>query len=151
MEKIIFETTIGNICIEFVDGYAITIYSSNDPVTTAPKSPKAKKAEKELVEFFIGIRKTFTMEYKIEGSDFKKNVLTTLTTIPYGKTISYEKLAILSGYPKAVRAVGTVMKHNPLPFIIPCHRVIRKTGDVGNYGGGKEMKRYLIDMEQSRL
>ncbi len=148
MEKIIFETAIGKIYMEFVDGYAKTLYSSDAPITTSPKSPEAKKAEKELGEFFKGIRKDFTIKYKIEGSDFKKKVLSTLGTISYGQTVSYEELAILSGYPKAVRAVGTVMKHNPLPFILPCHRVIRKTGDVGNYGGGREMKRYLIDMEQ---
>lgn len=148
MKKIIFETAIGKIYMEFVDGYAITLYSSDDPLTLEPKSLEAKKAEKEIREYFQGTRKVFTIKYKIDGSQFKRKVLGALATIPYGKTVSYEELAILSGYPKAVRAVGTVMKHNPLPFVLPCHRVIRKTGDLGNYGGGKEMKQYLIDMEQ---
>ncbi len=151
MEKIIFETAIGNIYMEFEDGFAKTISLSNDHVSSTSKSLEAKKAEIELIEYFKGTRKSFTIKYKIEGSDFTKKVLSTLATIPYGITVSYEELATLSGNPKAVRAVGSVMKHNPLPFIIPCHRVIRKTGDIGNYGGGKELKRHLLDLEQCGL
>lgn len=75
-------------------------------------------------------------------------VLRTISMIPYGETWSYKQLAIASGYPKAIRAVGSVCRKNKLPLIIPCHRVIRSDGSYGQYVFGSELKKQLIEFER---
>ncbi|WGS65902.1 methylated-DNA--[protein]-cysteine S-methyltransferase [Marinitoga aeolica] len=80
-------------------------------------------------------------------NEFEKKVLTTLKSIKFGNVVSYKGLAILSGYPNAARAVGTVMAKNRLPLIFPCHRVIKSDGKIGNYGGGSHWKKYFLELE----
>jgi len=82
---------------------------------------------------------------------FQKKVLKTLLKVPAGKVRSYSRLARQAGFPKAARAVGSVMANNPIPFIIPCHRIIPASGGVGNYGFGKELKRKLLAREGVEL
>lgn len=106
------------------------------------------ETRKQIEEYFSGKRTEFDFPFEIEGTDFRKEVLLTMKNIPYGKTWSYSDLAIGSGHPKAVRAVGTVCKNNPLPLIIPCHRVIQKSGDIGYFNGGVEMKKSLLKIEK---
>jgi methylated-DNA-[protein]-cysteine S-methyltransferase len=81
---------------------------------------------------------------------FRKDVYFTLFNTKRGETLSYGELAMISGYPRAARAVGTAMKNNPFPFVIPCHRVIKSDGSLGGFFGAEDMKRKLIDMENSR-
>ena len=81
-------------------------------------------------------------------TNFYKKVLTTLIKVPFGKTVSYSQLAKMSGYPKAQRAVGTVMSKNPFPILIPCHRVIRSDGRIGEFALGKDMKIKLLEHEE---
>lgn len=78
---------------------------------------------------------------------FQKKVLKTLQKIPAGKVQSYSRLARLAGFPKAARAVGSVMANNPIPFILPCHRIVPASGGVGNYGFGKKLKQELLARE----
>jgi len=106
------------------------------------------ETRKQIEEYFAGKRTEFDFPFEIEGTDFRKEVLLTMKNIPYGKTWSYSELAINSGHSKAVRAVGTVCKNNPLPLIIPCHRVIKKSGDVGYFNGGVQMKKSLLKIEK---
>ncbi len=106
------------------------------------------ETRKQIEEYFAGKRTEFDFPFEIEGTDFRKEVLLTMKNIPYGKTWSYSELAINSGHSKAVRAVGTVCKNNPLPLIIPCHRVIQKSGDIGYFNGGVEMKKSLLKIEK---
>jgi methylated-DNA-[protein]-cysteine S-methyltransferase len=80
---------------------------------------------------------------------FRKDVYFTLFKTKRGETLSYGELASRSGYPRAARAVGTAMKNNPFPFVIPCHRVIKSDGSLGGFFGAEEMKRKLIEMERS--
>jgi O-6-methylguanine DNA methyltransferase len=75
-------------------------------------------------------------------------VLEEVSKIPFGKTLTYKQVARKVGHPNAYRAVGTVLKKNPYPLIIPCHRVIKSDGDIGKYALGKELKRELIDFEK---
>jgi len=82
---------------------------------------------------------------------FTSAVLRTCRSIPHGHTMSYRQLAKEAGSPLATRAVGNVMARNPVPLVVPCHRVIRSHGDLGNYGGGIEMKRWLLEREGFRL
>jgi len=80
---------------------------------------------------------------------FRKDVYLSLFKTKRGETLSYGELAMISGYPLAARAVGTAMKNNPFPFVIPCHRVIKSDGSLGGFFGAEEMKRKLIEMESS--
>lgn len=104
--------------------------------------------KKELKEYFSGKRKQFTITYTLSGTEFQLDVWSTLLLIPYGETITYKDLAVKIGRPKAVRAVGTACGKNPLPIIIPCHRVVPSFGGIGNYVWGSKVKKQLIDLEK---
>ena len=104
---------------------------------------------KQFTSYFAGELKEFDVEYHLNGSNLQLATWAALARVPYSKTISYTGLALLAGYPKAIRAVATAVRQNPVPVIIPCHRVVRKDGELGNYSlGGPEVKRYLLDLEQ---
>src|SRR5205085_1255245 len=92
----------------------------------------------QLDEWFAGRRHAFDLVLDLEGVDgFRRTVLETLVDeVPWGETVSYGELAALSGRPRAARAVGSAMRHNPVPFVIPCHRVIAAGNKIGGYGGG---------------
>ena len=85
-----------------------------------------------------------------EGTDFQKKVWEALKAIPYGETRSYAQIAAAAGNPKACRAVGGANNKNPLPVIIPCHRVIGADGSLTGYGGGLEIKRFLLNLEREK-
>ena len=107
---------------------------------------------RQLEEFFTGRRQSFdvALDWSLSHG-FRRTVLEHLNTdIGYGTTTSYATLARLSGSPKAVRAVGTACATNPIPIVVPCHRVIRSDGTVGAYRGGPAAKRVLLDLEQDR-
>lgn len=106
------------------------------------------QAEKEILEYFTNSRTEFTFPIEFSGSQFRKDVLRAMMKIPYGKTWNYSELAKMSGHMGANRAVGTVCKYNPLPLIIPCHRVVRKSGDIGEFYGGRSLKQLLLDIEK---
>lgn len=101
----------------------------------------------ELGEYFNGLRKTFTVPTIIAGTPFQMEVWAELKTIPYGQTICYQEQAIRLGDIKKCRAVGTANSLNPIAIIVPCHRVIAKSGQLSGYGGGVERKRYLLNLE----
>ena len=105
---------------------------------------------RQLEEFFTGRRHSFdvALDWSLSHG-FRRTVLERLNTdIGYGTTTSYAALASLSGSPKAVRAVGTACATNPIPIVVPCHRVIRSDGAVGAYRGGPAAKRVLLDLER---
>lgn len=104
----------------------------------------------QLKEYFAGTRKTFDVPLDIEGTDFQKKVWNELQKIPYGKTISYKSLAEKLGDVKAIRAVGKANGQNPIPIIIPCHRVIGSDGSLTGYVGGLDVKEKLLEIEGSR-
>ncbi|OBB22858.1 cysteine methyltransferase [Mycolicibacterium peregrinum] len=103
---------------------------------------------RELDEYFAGIRRTFdiVLDWRLSAG-FRSTVLHHLPEIAYGQTASYAAVAQLAGNPKAVRAVGTACATNPLPVVVPCHRVVRSDGAMGGYLGGVEAKRLLLDLE----
>ncbi len=105
-----------------------------------------KDTATQLEEYFAGARTEFTVPMELDGTAFQKDVWTELTRIPYGKTISYGELARRVGRPKGPRAVGQANGKNPIPIIVPCHRVLASTG-IGGYGGGLPMKRTLLAVE----
>ena len=104
-------------------------------------------AKAQLHEYFAGERKTFDLPLKLTGTEFQVRVLEELQRIPYGETASYSEIAQRIGRPKAMRAVGAANGRNPIPIIIPCHRVIGRSGDLTGFGGGLEMKAALLRLE----
>lgn len=106
------------------------------------------EALRQLDEYFNGKRKQFDLPLSIEGTDFRKKVWQALLTIPYGEVRSYAEVAEMIGNPKAVRAVGQANKANQIPIIIPCHRVIGKSGDLVGYAGNRtSFKEKLLEGE----
>lgn len=103
----------------------------------------------ELTEYFSGKRKTFTLPLAYPGSDFQRTVWTALLDIPYGQTRSYDDLARAVGRPGACRAVGTTNGKNRIAILIPCHRVVNKSGQLGGYGGGLWRKQRLLEIENA--
>jgi methylated-DNA-[protein]-cysteine S-methyltransferase len=107
-----------------------------------------KKTARQLNEYFSGDRQEFELDLAPEGTKFQVEVLEALRGIPYGETRTYRDIAVAVGRPKAVRAVGNANGRNPLPIVIPCHRVIGSDGSLTGFGGGIEVKRYLLDLDQ---
>jgi methylated-DNA-[protein]-cysteine S-methyltransferase len=106
------------------------------------------EAAQQLEEYFAGQRRTFDLPLDLRlSAGFRRSVLTYLPAIDYGATASYQSVAAAVNNPKAVRAVGTACATNPLPVVIPCHRVIRSDGQLGAYLGGPEIKHQLLEME----
>jgi methylated-DNA-[protein]-cysteine S-methyltransferase len=101
----------------------------------------------QLSEYFAGTRKRFEIPLKLSGTEFQVSVLEALQDIPYGETTSYGTIAKRIGRPKAVRAVGAANGRNPLPIVVPCHRVIGSTGDLTGFGGGLDTKEALLRLE----
>jgi AraC family transcriptional regulator, regulatory protein of adaptative response / methylated-DNA-[protein]-cysteine methyltransferase len=106
------------------------------------------QAEQELTDYFANKRKQFTVPLKPSGTAFQLKVWSALQQIPYGSTWSYEDIASQIGQPTASRAVGLANGANPIAIIIPCHRVIRKGGNIGGYGGGLWRKERLLHLEE---
>ena len=104
-------------------------------------------AESQLVEYFAGKRQSFDLQLAPRGTDFQLAVLAALQTIPHGETRSYLDIARQIGRPSAVRAVGAANGRNPLPIVIPCHRVIGADGSLTGFGGGLESKLFLLQLE----
>ena len=103
---------------------------------------------RRLTEYFEGARQTFDLPLAPEATPFQARVLAALREIPYGETRSYKDVAVAVGNPKAVRAVGGANGSNPIPIVIPCHRVIGSNGTLTGFGGGLDTKRFLLDLER---
>lgn len=113
------------------------------------ESPFAE-AMRELRAYFAGELREFDLRLEMEGTEFQVSVWRELRRIPYGETMSYLELAKRIGNPKAVRAVGLANGQNPIPIIVPCHRVIGSDGSLTGFGGGMENKRKLLELERGQ-
>lgn len=118
-----------------------------DPAYEDENHPLLLQAAEELNEYFAGKRQSFSIDVNPEGTEFQKKVWKALLTIPFGKTKTYGEIAALIGNPDAVRAVGGAANKNPVPVIIPCHRVIGADGKLVGFGGGLQRKEYLLEVE----
>lgn len=101
----------------------------------------------QILGYFKGKRKEFSLKVLLRGTSFQTKVWSALAKVKFGKTVSYSELAALAGSKKAVRAAATCCAQNPVPIIIPCHRVISKNGSIGGFGGGVYMKRKMLKIE----
>jgi methylated-DNA-[protein]-cysteine S-methyltransferase len=153
-----YKSPVGNIYI-VEDGGNITGLYFSDKFKKKKKSEIAvceknetlliKKARVQLDEYFAGKRKVFDLPLSFTGTDFQKKVWDALLTIPYGETRSYGGIAARIGNPKASRAVGMANNRNPISIICPCHRVIGADASLVGYGGGLDVKQFLLDLESS--
>ncbi len=112
-----------------------------------PANPVLLEAEIQLRAYFAGELRQFDLPLDVVGTDFQKRVWKQLESIPYGETRSYREIAEAIGAPRAIRAVGAANGSNPLPIVIPCHRVIGSSGKLVGYGGGLPLKEKLLKLE----
>jgi methylated-DNA-[protein]-cysteine S-methyltransferase len=106
---------------------------------------------RELDEYFAGRRESFDLPLDLRVAPFHADVLQELARVPYGRTETYGGLAAKVGRPRAARAVGTVMHNNPIPIVLPCHRIVGANGSLTGYAGGLDVKRRLLELEGALL
>lgn len=145
-------TPVGRVHIVVSDKALLHIYFLTDTwaekYVRMPKHPLIVRTKKELKEYFAGKRRKFTVPLAAEGTVFQKKAWSVLRKISYGKTMSYSEQAGRLGKQSAVRAVGSANGKNPIPIIVPCHRVVTKDGKLGGYAGGLSIKMKLLALEQ---
>jgi methylated-DNA-[protein]-cysteine S-methyltransferase len=132
--------------------HAVAAGEPRDPAVA--RSRRVARVARQLDDFFAGRRTEFDVAVDLDAtelSDFQRHILVTVRAeVPYGETATYGEVAELAGRPGAARAVGTAMSRNPVPLLVPCHRVVA-AGGIGGYGGGSQgvaLKRALLDLER---
>lgn len=132
-----------------VEDGAVTQIRLHGRAARPPGTPFEQQVARELTEYFAGQRSRFSVLGSPEGTPFERRCWDALRQIPYGETRTYGEIARAVGNPKGFRAVGSANHKNPIPIIIPCHRVVAAGGGLGGYGGGLELKRRLLTLEQA--
>ena len=152
-----FESPIGALLLAG-DSNALHRVSFESSKRAAPPQPDWKRDRapfteviRQLETYFRGELKEFDLPLAMDGTEFQLHVWNALRAIPYGETISYAQLAERIGNPKAVRAVGLANGSNPIPIIVPCHRVIGNDGSLTGFGGGLSTKKKLLELESKQL
>ncbi len=143
------DTPVGQLVLESDGDVLIGIWlpTTGRQATSAGHAPPVlKETATQLEEYFAGERTEFDVPMELDGTEFQRQVWAELSRIPYAETISYGELARRVGRPKGPRAVGQANGRNPIPIIVPCHRVLASNG-IGGYGGGLPMKRALLAVE----
>ncbi len=148
-----FKTPIGKLRIAVdLDGLRYVLFENNkfEPSHMGDwrrDCGATREAREQLLQYVSGERNEFDLKMSLNGTDFQKRTWQTLANIPYGTTWSYSELATALGSPKAVRAVGSANGRNPLPIVLPCHRVIGSNGTLTGFGGGLPIKKWLLERE----
>jgi methylated-DNA-[protein]-cysteine S-methyltransferase len=143
-----FETPIGLLEIGETGGAIVEVcFRDGSPFAASESSPALGEALRQLREYFAGRRRTFDLKLDPRGTAFQKRVWDELLKIPFGRTSSYGKIAASLGRNRAGRAVGAANGKNPISIIIPCHRVVGRTGGLVGYGGGLWRKQWLLRHE----
>ncbi|RJQ50665.1 MAG: methylated-DNA--[protein]-cysteine S-methyltransferase [Nitrospiraceae bacterium] len=143
-----FDSPVGRLYLIF-SANVLTGISFDKPSDVPFKKRTApERFVKELSAYFKGENKVFSQEIKfLKGTDFEQKVWSALQEIPFGETRSYKWVAERIGKPAAVRAVGQALSKNPVPIVVPCHRVIESDGSIGGYSSGVNVKKRLLEME----
>lgn len=150
----LYDSPVGPLRIAASDAgvHAIEFHAQRHPVPRdarwqAGEHPLLDAVATQLDEYFAGARTAFDLPLAPEGTDFQRSVWLELAQIPYGHTVSYAQMASRIGRPAAVRAVGAANGRNPIPIVLPCHRVIGANGSLTGFGGGLPTKRFLLELE----
>lgn len=145
----VYPTPMGRITLAS-DGASITqlVFGAVELEGTNVPTVLTNEAANQVQEYLAGKRKEFDVPLEPAGTAFQKEVWCALGRIPYGETRSYQQVAQMIGNPRAMRAVGGANNKNPLPLLIPCHRVIGVNGDLVGYAAGLKIKRFLLDLEE---
>ena len=149
MDLILFDTPLGLMGLEEEDGAIVRLLLPGAPVPriACHETPLLTEGKRQLLEYLAGVRRVFDLPLAPKGTEFYRSVWRALEEIPYGETRSYRDIAQTVGRPKAVRAVGQANHNNPIPIIIPCHRVVGANGSLTGYGGGLDLKERLLRLE----
>jgi len=148
-----YQSPIGKLLLVGTDGVLEELHFPGDADQKLPDNDYQRDKEnfrealQQLSQYFSGNRQYFDLKINLEGTNFQKQVWQALREIPFGKTASYGEIAERIGNPKACRAVGMANNKNPLPIIVPCHRIIGKDGSLTGFGGGLDLKRQLLELE----
>lgn len=149
MQMFSYETPVGELWIvQTGDAISHVLFHAPEGLdATRAETPLIRKTYAELLEYFAGARREFSVPLAPEGTAFQQKVWAALCEIGYGETMAYSEIADMVGSPKAARAVGMANNRNPISIIIPCHRVIGKSGKLVGYGGGLDKKVFLLELE----
>lgn len=154
METSFFSSPIGLLRLTVVE-HAITSLTFSETIEEVEHkqtlSPLLEETKIQLEEYFSHQRTSFSLPFAPQGTAFQQSVWNALTKIPYGETKSYEEIAIELNNPKACRGVGSANGKNPILLLIPCHRVITKSGALGGYRGGLDRKKFLLQLETGKM
>jgi methylated-DNA-[protein]-cysteine S-methyltransferase len=158
------DTPVGRLLVAVTDRGLCEVHYDADPDAEAERlarlfgarvlrSPRpTDEARRQLDEYFAGKRREFDLDVDLRPArEFGRAVLEQLARVPYGELTTYGTLAARAGRPRAARAVGTVMNRNPVPIVLPCHRVVGSTGSLVGYAGGLDRKRTLLELEGALL
>ena len=148
MAKCVFETPLGKIIAVADEEGLCSLDFDENASANDEENVHLIQLQRELSEYFAGKRKTFDVRLNPNGTPFQRAVWRTLCDIPYGSVISYSQEAQMLSHAKAVRAVANANGKNPIPIIIPCHRVIAKGGGIGGYSGGIWRKEFMLELER---
>ena len=148
MNRVVFDTPVGPMVLEEEGGGLTALYLPNSPMSpVGEETPLLARGKEELLAYLAGERRDFDLPLAPQGTPFQRKVWSALADIPYGQTITYGELARRVGCPKGSRAVGQANHRNPLPILLPCHRVVGANGTLTGYGGGLELKEWLLRLE----
>jgi methylated-DNA-[protein]-cysteine S-methyltransferase len=151
----LYESPLGTLLVAATDRGVCRIAYTPDPDAVAAavgprvlRAPRAVAlARSELDEYFAGTRRHFDLDVDLRAAPFQRDVLTELARVPYGEVATYGELARRIGRPRAARAVGGALNRNPIPIVLPCHRVVGAGGSLVGYAGGLDRKRTLLALE----
>ena len=147
MESVrMMETPVGPIALAEENGALVRVEFGIQPCCGGD-TPLLREAEGQLIAYFEGRLRTFDLPVDLRGTPFQQAVWRALRDIPFGETRSYGEIARAVGNPRASRAVGMANNRNPISIIVPCHRVIGADGSLTGYGGGLDVKRFLLRLE----
>lgn len=143
-----FKSPLGPLYLTFSGIYLVGVSFTKPPGVAYKEKSAPEKFIKELALYFEGLNRVFTQEVNfLTGTEFEKEVWLSLMEIPFGETRSYKWVAGKIGRPAAVRAVGRALSKNPVPIVVPCHRVIESDGSIGGYSSGVNTKIRLLEIE----
>lgn len=152
MDFWMFDTPLGTMAAGEEDGAMVRLWLPSTPVPRLMphRTPLLERAEGQILEYLNGRRQEFDLPLAFAGTEFQRKVWQALREIPYGKTVSYGALAEHIGCPGGARAVGMANHANPLPILVPCHRVVGAGGQLTGYAGGLELKQALLALESGK-